>query len=164
MFCNIIVPLILISIFLPKFIFAARIESKSINVREVQTVYVVPGKPLLIDFPCDVRFALPGTKADLEIKIGLEKKNNITFWAHSMSDVMGVNVKCGNDIIVYDVIPHKKKYQNFIKINKIVNQSKSNKRVLIGTSEGSTLNVNKSGNHKRKLISTGTLFKTAGGN
>ena len=114
---------------------ASKIESKSINKNEVQRVYIVPGKPLFIEFPCDVQFALPGTKTDLEIKVGINHKNNLSFWAHSMSDVTGINVKCGTDMVVFDVIPHKYKYQQFIKVTSILSDRRSAKRRLITSSE-----------------------------
>lgn len=113
----------------------SRIEEKSVNKLQVQRVYIVPGKPLFIEFPCNIQFALPGTKTDLEIKVGINHKNNLSFWAHSMSDVTGINVKCGQDMLVFDVIPHKQKYQQFIKITSIHSITNNLKRRLITSSK-----------------------------
>jgi|GEM_PF-5906151 len=134
---------------------AARIEKKSVNENDVQTVFVIPGKPLLIEFPCDVKFALPGTKTDLEIRVGLEKKNNITFWAHSMSDVVGINIKCGEYTLVYDVIPDRRRYQNFIKVTEISTSRRSSTRILIDSSEKRVTRAPRK--IKRKLISEGFI-------
>ncbi len=154
MLCNII--LFLLSIFDAS---AERILHKSINPKNVQTVFVVPGKPLLIEYPCDIKYALPGTKTDLEIKVGVEKKNNITFWAHSMSDVIGINIMCGEHLLVYDVIPHKHKYQNYIRVTDLTFTMNESKRRLISSSENASFNENQKPKN-RKLISEGTLFKS----
>ena len=134
----------------------SRIESKVLDRSKVQRVFVVPGKPLFIEFPCNIQFALPGTKTDLEIKVGINHKNNLTFWAHSMSDVTGINVKCGEDMVVFDVIPHKSKYQRFIKVTSITSGKGFIKKRLISSSK-SPEEVVYSGKKKRIMLNQGGL-------
>ena len=130
---------------------ASRIERRVVDVNQVQRVFIIPGKPLLVEFPCAVSFALPGTKSDLEIKVGIKHKNNLTFWAHSMTDVTGINVKCGEHLIVFDVIPHKTKYQSYINISRIKAGSEGEKRRLIAKSKGFKEEIYKN-KGKKKLI------------
>ena len=138
-------------LFLNKTFAKNRIEKRVVQIDQVQRLYIKPGKPLYVEFPCAIDFALPGTKTDLEINVGIKKKNNLTFWAHSMSKVIGVNVKCDDHLIVFDIIPHLYKSQSFVKVTGITKGKSQKKRKLILKSDQMPPKSKK----KRKLISKG---------
>jgi hypothetical protein len=119
-----------------------------LDTNEVLKVFVNPGKPLYMEFPCSITYALPGTKTDLEVVVGLEKKNNLTLWVHSMSDVTGVTLKCNEKVIPLDVIPSQKEHQRYIRVLGFRNTTSKN-RELIASSDASRSKNKKS---KRILI------------
>jgi hypothetical protein len=127
-----------------------------VDPNEVLKVYIVPGKPLYIEFPCSVQFALPGTKSDLEVVAGLKEKNNVTLWAHSMTDVTGITIKCNRQVISMDVIPDVKKHQRYIRV--IGFGEKNKKRKLIASSI-MTENAIIQNNKYRKLIYSSDQYR-----
>lgn len=99
----------------PTIAFSRAIESVYFDVGEVQRVYVAPGIPTLLDFPCNITDVLKGTLGDIEAA-PRENPRHLAVWLktnHAAS--ASLTVVCEKRVFVINVVPSKKP-QAYVKV------------------------------------------------
>ncbi len=94
-----------------------RITEISFDLSKVYRLKLYPARPSLIEFPCAIKFALPGNKDDIAVTVGVDKRNQLILTVSSFR-VKPTNliVHCGEDNYVFDVTPSHKSHRDFINI------------------------------------------------
>lgn len=108
------------------------IQSLRIDINQVQKIFMHPGRPTVLNLPCIIDYALPGTKSDIETKVGIKDRRSIAIWLKkSDADVVGLTVFCSKSVIAFEIIPSKYNHSAVLNIIGFKSNLKRRKKEIL---------------------------------
>lgn len=97
-----------------------RISNIYMNTCDVQKICLYPKRNVIIDFPCEIEDPTPGPGGDAILKVSKVRKDSVKlFLRDGNSDPTSLSVRCGDDIFVFDLVPHFSSHNDVVKIDGI---------------------------------------------
>lgn len=95
-----------------------RLSSMYIDEGQVQKLYLTPGRPSVLLFPCNIVSFSKGTGADIDAAGKEQDPKELNLWLKSSgAEPTGLIVRCENKTFVFDIVPSTNTHQDFIKID-----------------------------------------------